>query len=123
MNAAKGSFCNVKKRKYRRNQHSESKRKKSINSAEDLGNGCSASTRKIPAIKTTNSFDGSPDCKEPNKESTISGFRFVDMTILSSVFRSRPCKYCFVFDLILQDQAMERMCLESSFTLLHVWVE
>ena len=64
------------------------------------------------------SFDGSPDCKIPKKESTISGFQFVDMSILSSVFSSMPCKECFASDFILQELAIKRKGCASNLRLL-----
>ena len=112
----------AKKRKFCGNQHSESKRRKMNKSDEHLGStigkGSSASSRKIQSKPTTESSDFKEDCKEPSKESTVSGFRFVDMSILSSVFRSMPCKACHVSDLILQDQPMKRKGCTSCLRLL-----
>ena len=108
----------TKKRKYRGNQYSteskRSKKEKTSVSTKGLGKECSASARKIPAGLTTASSEGIKECKE----SIISGFRFVDMRILSSVMECMPCKECFVCDLILQEQAMKRKGCASNLRLL-----
>ena len=104
----------VKKRKFQGNQHVSSKRAKSsvnrpqtstsseenvvtvqVETPECRTSTQSASARKIGAVEHTSS---------PNLNSNeVSGYRLIDLAILSTIFQMLPCKNCFECELSLLD--------------------
>ena len=109
----------TKKRKFHGNQHQKAKNT-TVPSGDANQNDqspasqVSASGRKIPNAKRPRLDDNI----KPNEESTVSGYRFVDMAILSSVFRMLPCKECFECSLILQEMNGKRKGCASNLKLL-----
>ena len=107
MSKARTKYSN--KRKFHVNQHLN---KKNVHISEDDGfpstadinTSNSASSRKIPLPKHSKS----PDCGIPSTDPSITGFRFVGMEKLDSVFRLLPCKECYKCSLILQEQMLKR---------------
>lgn len=117
-----------KKRKFHGNQHLN---KKNAHISEDNGfpltadinTSNSASAWKIPLPKHSKS----PDCGIPSTDPSITGFRFVDMEKLDSVFRLLLCNECYKCSLILQEQTLKRkgcashLCLFWSVCSLWYW--
>ena len=98
-----------KKRKFHGNQHFNKKNVPisegdGFPSTADINTRHSASARKIPLPKHSKS----PDCGIPSTDPSITGFRFVDMEKLDSVFRLLPCKECYKCSLILQEKTLKR---------------
>ena len=77
----------------------------------------SASSRKIPC-KKAKTDEHSQDSESSLEESSLSGYRFVDMAILSFVFSNMPCKYCLQCDIILHEQAVKRKGCASNLRFL-----
>ena len=110
-----------KKRKFHGNQHQKAKNTtvpsgdaNQNQNDQSPASQVSASGRKIPNAKRPR-FD---DNIKPNEESIVSGYRFVDMAILSFVFRMLPCKECFECSLIQQEMNGKRKGCASNLMLL-----
>ena len=117
MRRARSSYS--KTRKFHGNQHTQ--RQKSAEKCSDVGHDeqqkgkrLSASSWKLNPSKRQKVND---DCTSMEKPS-ISGFRFVEMTILSSVFDILPCKECNECSLILSEKDSKRKGCASHLQLL-----
>ena len=99
----------TKKRTFRGNQHVSSQQ-----NDQEPARQISASARKIPKSKRPKLDDN----HKGNEESTVSGYRFVDMAILSSIFKNLPCKECLECCLILQEMNGKRKGCASCLRLL-----
>ena len=99
----------TKKRTFRGNQHVSSQQNN-----QEPARQISASAGKITKSKRPKLDDN----HKGNEESTVSGYRFVDMAILSSIFKNLPCKECLECCLILQEMNGKRKGCASCLRLL-----
>lgn len=108
-----------KKRKFQGNQHTNcdmfSDRDDSVSGeskscSEESARGLSSSARKIPLSDPQEMNEG---VTESNK-SNVSGYRFIDMEVLSELFEQMPCKECGEFKLMFAEDSLQRKGCASS---------
>lgn len=111
-----------RKRKFYGNQfvgeESEVKKKAISNPAPE---GSSVSSRKINITQSRKTKDSIS-----SQESNITGFRLIDMEILSAIFKQLPCKECSRLELILHEDTFKRKGCASYLRLLCIscgWIE
>jgi hypothetical protein len=100
-----------RKRKFYGNQHVDKAKKISVDSGEEpcasspsVGD-LSASARKISQSYSFDAITTSSSDEEPN----VSGYRLIDVELLSELFQQMPCKFCgSERSLNLEDDARER---------------
>ena len=121
------------KRKFSGNQFTEPSRKNAMSGTEEANEEARGSNNLDQHSKKSVSSKKlllKSDAKElkPRKaeepyeeEATITGFRFVDMELLSTAFSAMRCADCGEFSIVLSEN--QGMCFESSSLLRELWLE